>query len=195
MLKLFKVEPIPGAVSVNMVLSVEKADTLREMGAWVEEHPNQNMVSNVALRQVFERTGHQVILKPFERVADMTVTSTQIIVLLDVVACDEVSQGIMVRGQGKRLYSFEIAADGRWLGAPPITSWDEDFEPQFIRGYGKSVNLKEWLDNLWFARDCYRPGTSSNPMDSYTRVTDIVSSSPVMGTHWKVSIGDEVGEE
>jgi hypothetical protein len=159
-------------------------------GAQVEELDDQHMMSVIALRQVEDVTGHHIILKPGEKVTNMQVTPDLVTVVIRVVDAREVSMGFQVRRVGMRLYAFQLK-DNTWMGQPPMTAWDEDFEPQFLRGYGQGPNLAEWLDRLWFARECGRPGTARNPLDSFQRTTDGVGNE-AMKRYYKL---DTIGEE
>lgn len=194
MLLLVNISPIKGYEPFKFVVQSERIDLMREAGASIEILEDQSMCSVLALRQIKEKTGHTIILKQFEKVLGYSYEENLVTVTLSVVDAREVSQGFEIKRIGTRMYGFQLA-DEKWLGQVPITAWDEEYAPQFVRSNGRSVNLKEWLDNLWFARECARPGSLSNPMDTYERTTDSYASSK-MAKHWRTDVfADDEDEE
>lgn len=202
MLKLCKVSLFAGDEPNQMVLAEADIPRMREGGFRIEELEDQGMMSVIALRQVKQLTGHQIILKSGESVLNLKVGPTDVTVVLSVVASRERSMFIEITGIGTRLYGFtKNETAEKWNTIKPITIWVENFEPQLIRTAGRSVTPTEYVEALWFARECYRPGTSADPRDSFERTLDGYSSGKMDST-WKVQsngiryeAGQYVGEE
>jgi hypothetical protein len=173
---------------MKVVAGPEKKLELEQSGFYLEPAEDQGYKSQIALRNVFDLTGHQIILKSGESVQNLVITPNQVSVVLNVVDWREKGQGFEVKGLGVRLYSF-MNNTGSWLPVgKPVTVWEEDFKPEFVRTHGRSVSPTEWVEALWFARECARPGSSSNPMDTYERTLEGYSSD-TMQAHWKVEAG------
>lgn len=192
-LVLVELTLIPGYDSFKFVMHHDSIETYQKSGAKVVICEDQHMLSVIALRQIAAATGHQITLKAFERVTNFQVNEDLVTVVISVVDSRERPQGFEIRRIGDRIYGFRLI-NNTWMGQPALTVWDENFVPQFVRTHGRSVDLKAWWDALWFARECYRPGTSSNPMDNYQRTSDGAANEH-MKTYWQVEeIGEEVGE-
>jgi hypothetical protein len=186
-LKLCKVSLFAGDEANQIVLVEENIPAMREQGFRIEEMDDQGMMSVIALRQVNQITGHQIILKSGESVVNMLISPTEVTVVLSVVASRERSMFIEITGIGTRLYQFKSNEnDGKWSVTQPITVWAEDFKTQLYRTGGRSVTPTEYVEALWYARECYRPGTSAQPMDSFERTMDGFAS-PGAERNWKVS--------
>lgn len=206
-IKLYDVQLHAGDDRTKTVLATDRVDAMREMGFKITECEDQGMMSVIALRNVKQLTGHQIILKSGESVINLVVAPTQVSVVLSVVTSREKGMFIEITGLGTRLYSFTYSENtNSWLPIKPITVWAEGFEPQLMRIAGQSITPTEYVEKLWFARECHRPGTSANPMDSFERTLDGYTTNTVQ-RHWKVAVprpgeaqiayeaGQYVGEE
>lgn len=190
-LVLVNMSPIKGFDPFKFVIPRHQEIMFREAGVYIEVLEDQSMLSVLALRQIENTTGHHITLKPFEKVTNMRVDKDAVAVVLRVVETKDVSHGFEIKRMGYRVYGFN-KVDVGWIGQKTITVWDEDFEPQFVRTFGTGVNLAEWIDKIWYARECGRPGTSKNPLDTYDRT---VSGGGLnkMKSHWMVETVPDQG--
>lgn len=136
------------------------------------------------LAQLTRATGQPLRLRPFERVILVKVTDTEASALIDTYSVRELAREWRLEKHGTKMVSFKRDESTRqWAEVPGLLIWDEDFEPQTIVKFGKSVTPQQYREDIEFARDCYRPGTSRTPLDNYERVLD-GPSTPAMERHW-----------
>lgn len=77
--------------------------------------------------------------------------------------------GMKVTHRGLRWLGFDLdEATGQWVPAEPVVILNRLTEPELHKSYGvKSV--EEQAEQRAFEEMCYRPGTSSCPMDNVPR--------------------------
>lgn len=141
--------------------------------------------SNLEARIAFKRlTGIEIRLTPFEVVVEIIEKSAdEIVVKLIVFEVDERRTETWLNNRGTRLTQFKLV-NGSWKQSPQsFTLWDTDFEPTAHNHYGVGKSVGEWLHARAYARLCYRPGSTAQPMDSFYRTTKGHTSSR-MAKHW-----------
>lgn len=172
---------------IRRVLTAEKAEALVEAGFGVTLATEQHLTHALAARELREHTGLTVILKPHEYVINMRLDPTQAGFVVAIADLRELRTGFTVQRVGTRMYSFGKTESGKWVGTTPITIWDEEHEPYFMRTFGSAhTSLIEWREQVAWERDCARPGTAAFPLDTYQKALVNPNCTPDrIHRHWK----------
>jgi hypothetical protein len=111
-----------------------------------------------------DAAGFTYNVKPFEKILSVKVDGTDVTMLSEVYIIRERARGLSVTGHGKRLVTYR---HGRKIGE--FEMLDEDFQPFEVAYFGTHRSIKDYIDQVWWERDCYRPGTGAFPQDNYYR--------------------------
>lgn len=119
--------------------------------------------------------GRVIYVRPFEKVLKVQITDDSVSVLFETFAFTETQTRIKFTKRGKRLWTYNRAT----RQPAEMVMWDDEYAGEEIAKYGKVVEegQREW------ERDCYRPGTGRNPLDSARRLRQ-GPSTPRMERHW-----------
>jgi hypothetical protein len=126
-------------------------------------------------RVAFKRlTGLTIRLTPFELLTAINQQSDTLVAASIVTfRVDERRTEYLIKARGTKLIGFgqdPVTWTWRQIGKPLVV-WDEDFEPFSYNLFSRGKSPAEWLAAREFARQCYRPGTSAQPLDSSYRTT------------------------
>lgn len=134
------------------------------------------MASNLEyLAQLRRATNQVVTLRPFDTVLKVQCDDDKAAILIETFRYKETAREIRFTERGTKLISFAKCTDqlptyGRWAVAGEMILWDDEFVPFIHVKFGKSVSPREHAEQVAWERQCYRPGTSRNPLDNYERV-------------------------
>ncbi len=142
-----------------------------------------NLEALVAFKQL--TGGAYFRLRPFEiieRIAQKD--DSNIVVRLITFEIDERKTETHLTNRGTKLIAYQRTESGEWRQAGrAFTVWDTDFERIAINHFGPGKTEAEYWNAKAYARLCYRPGTSAQPMDSFYRTT--AGHTPTrMARHW-----------
>jgi hypothetical protein len=117
-----------------------------------------------ALRFVREATGTRIRLTLGDEVVGWKFTEDRLTLIVSTARCHVGSRAIKVTHRGTVGYGWRVSPDGRWVADPPLRVESRLPEPEYWtsvtpRDPARQREVDEW------ARLCYRPGTSSQPMD------------------------------
>lgn len=136
-------------------------------------------MSNLTLAQQMglarDFVGRVIYVRPFEKVLKVSITDTTASVLFETYSFTEIQTRVKFTKRGKRLWTW----DRDKHQAAEMVMWEDGYAGEEIALYGKVRT--EGQDE--FERACYRPGTSNNPLDSYSRIQE-GPSAPRMERHW-----------
>jgi hypothetical protein len=156
-----------------------------------------------ALAEFTRETGIRIALPPHATVLNVNIeswvaaTANKLSVTLDVYEVTETVRELRFVRHGKRMMiwtdvSDEVHADptaeydvkgvtGRFYKCMSMTLWDDDFVPFIEHRVGKIETPAEYAARRRWEGEQYRVGTSRNPMDSASRVTEGYSP---MSDYW-----------
>lgn len=133
------------------------------------------------LREFRKATGYTIPIRPFERIIKTVVNDDRVAVMVETYRYTETRYEFRFTNHGKRIIEWDH-------GRPTsVTMWDDEFGIEFtpfvIRKSGHASTDAEIRDQIAFERDCYRPGTSRTPLDSYRRI-QMAPSTDKMERYW-----------
>lgn len=133
----------------------------------------------------FQRAvGLRTTLRPFEKVVKVKLTDTEATALIETFEVRELAREWRLMKHGHRLVTYARSDITRSWGVPvTMTLWDDDYKPQVVAKFGKSVSMSDYLERRQFEAACYRPGTERQPLDNCDRTME-GSSTPAMVRHW-----------
>jgi len=119
----------------------------------------------LACRQV----GHAIRILPLEKCIGGKVESDQVVLTFSACLIRETARHWHVIKTGVRMLQYSRQADGTWK-LSVLVVWDEEAEPYDIQHWGrKPLTRAERIKQGLWEQDCYRPGSSQSPMDSFDR--------------------------
>lgn len=136
------------------------------------------------LAYVREVTGDPVRMRPFESLISMTTTETSISLVIEVHDFADGETQVKFTRRGSRMIGWSFTDEYTFpTKTCDFTIWDNTFQPYLLAKYGKCVTWATYRERIEFARDCYRPGTDTNPLDGYQRVLEGATTS-AMERYW-----------
>lgn len=142
------------------------------------------------LRELRRVTGKNIAVPMFAKVDKVVVSDDRCAVRLEVHEFADRPHDYIISNKGTRTYLFARNDAGKWE-CDVFTTWDEpgEFAEVVIGKLYRRTTPADWLAALEFARDCHRPGSSAQPMDSYERVlqgdtSPSLASTEKMARHW-----------
>lgn len=129
-----------------------------------------------ALAVFRDHVGYAFVLRPFERIISVRTEDGSAAVLLDKFEVKERARGWSISKHGKRLVAYARDENGYYKRTGQLDLWDEEFTPFDVLEYGSHRSVQEYIDRIWYERECYRPGTKTQPMDNYERACEGYSS-------------------
>jgi len=137
------------------------------------------------LAQIRDAIGMPVYLRPYEKITQMCINDTGASITIDTYSYDEMKYEVRFTGHASRMRSWMKLADGSFMELPPITIWDDDFQPFTERIRGHSISPEEYNDRRDWEAMTHRPGTSHTPLDSCSRtLEDAGTESDKMYRYW-----------
>lgn len=157
--------------------------------------------TKVDLRRLSAQIRRPVRIGMYESVLEIDVGDESATMKTECYDVRETHRELRIVRKGIRLYGWKkpegdfIATQVRpWIPQGYVTVWDESFVPVIQHKQGKMYTFAEWREQVTFERDCYRPGASRFPIDSYQRVlegSDCGEGSynpPKMDKHWPIGV-------
>jgi hypothetical protein len=111
-------------------------------------------------------------LKPWETVRSFQITDKSIAVTIETYEVKILVREDRYERKGIRALMFDRTADGGWKLSMDYTAWDDNFESYVYEKFGRRKTVDEFHAQREWEKLCHRPGTPSNPLDSYSRVLE-----------------------
>lgn len=136
------------------------------------------------LARVKYHTGLEVRLLQHEEVVRVVTQPTVAVVIVVTYEVRETARDLIFKRRGQKMMTWQLTDTGwQYMRKMEMIAWDQSYEPVIIVKYGRSNTPAEVRARRHYEQDCHRPGTATNPMDSYDRVLDGVSTEK-MSRYW-----------
>jgi len=139
----------------------------------------------IRLLAEFKRlTGMVYQMREFESIQKVSVEGNTANLLLTTYSLETAASRTIKKRRGLRLITWQRnTAHGNWYETGRLTMWDEDFAAETILKFGAVKTATEIIDKREFEKQCYRPGTSKQPLDNYERTLESYTTAD-MERYW-----------
>lgn len=126
--------------------------------------------------------GHPVRLLPYETVEDLIITDDNVAIRLTTYETTETTREVRFQRRGlKTLWWRKLPLESHpailvWKQQPTMIVWDDTFKPYVECRYGRHISVEESRERAEWEANTYRPGSSRQPMDSFTRSVEVLPS-------------------
>lgn len=110
-------------------------------------------------------------LRPHDEITTVLITENKVGLHIRTYRFEDRAREIRFTARGTKMIVWDRDAT-QWTGwkRTEMVLWEDDYQPETIIKFGRSNTPAEVAARRQFEKDCFRPGTSRNPLDNYERV-------------------------